>query len=358
MAERFETIAEAVRRFADARIGVFVGTPGFGDLVTEVPLYQTLRNEFPRAQLYWIGQILPPWKKFFEIYFPEARLSPYELTNRMGTILKNLRSAHEARRFKWTLILDTQRYFVHSYVIKRYGARWTVGYSCRSLFSDVKMKDPKKSDPSILGNLTSLLKAIGVPDERIIRQVRLTPAPEAQKIADAVLPRETREKVVGIAPWGTHETKRWPPSHWWELARRLKEMQMQVFWFAGNAEREFLRECLREVPGSRAPLLENEAFAEVTNAMGVLARLKAVIANNNGISHLASALNVPTAIVFGPTRPARHKPCGTGVVRLFDRAEPCSPCRYLKIRDCPNEHICMRGITPDEILMGFREWLN
>lgn len=353
-----ETIADQVRAIPGARIGVFVGTPGLGDLVTEIPLYETLRNEFPDAELYWIGKILSAWQEFFETYFPEARTFPYELVNRPRDIWWNLRQSREARKMSWDLILDTQRHFVHSYIIKRFGAKWTIGYSSRSVFSDVKIKDPKKTDPTILGNLLTLVKAIGIPEERIVRKVRLQPTEEALNLVKETYGSENKAMGIGLAPWGTQETKRWPPSHWWELGKRLREKGLEVFWFAGPGERDFLRECVRMVPGSRAPVLEEVRFAEITNTLGVLAQMQVVVANNNGITHLASGMGIPTAIIFGPTRPDRHKACGSGPLKIIDRAERCSPCRYTRVHDCPWEHICMRGVTPDEVLEAIREWLE
>jgi ADP-heptose:LPS heptosyltransferase len=341
-----------------ARIGVLVGTPGFGDLVTEVPFYRTLRNEFPNAALYWIGEILKPWQKFFQTYMPEATLYPYHLSNRFGVVLKNLMGAREGRKMGWTLLLDTQRYFIHSLVLRRYRAKWTVGYSSGSLFSDIKMKDPRRTDPTILGNLLSLLRAIGIPEERMVREVKLEPCADAERLWEKVAGSLRDTRAVGLAPWGTQETKRWPLKHWTVLGNRLMREGIQVLWFAGPAEKEILEECVREVPGSRAPLLEEPEFAEITNSMGLLKRLSAVIANNNGITHLANGLGVPTLVIFGPTRPDRHKPCGVGPLKILDRAEPCSPCRFIRVNDCPYDHLCMRGITPDQALDEVRGWLN
>jgi ADP-heptose:LPS heptosyltransferase len=356
--DRPQKIADALRVIPDARIGVLVGTPGFGDLVTEVPFYRTLRSEFPGASLYWIGHILTPWRRFFETFFPDAILYPYLLSNRPGVVVGNLLAAREARRLGWTLTLDTQRYFVHSWILRRFRAKWSVGYSSGSVFSDIKMEDPKRKDPTVLGNLLSLLRAIGVPEERIFREVRLEPAPEARRLAEKTLRDTADASAVGLAPWGTQETKRWPPSHWIELGKRLIGEGFGVFWFAGPGEREFLSDCVREVPGSRAPLVEDPDFTEITHSMGILARLKAVVANNNGLAHLACGLGVPTAMIFGPTRPGRHRPSGTGPLSIIDRAEKCSPCRFTRVRDCPYDHQCLRGVTPDEVMDGIRRWLR
>ena len=51
----------------------------------------------------------------------------------------------------------------------------------------------------------------------------------------------------------------------------------------------------------------------------ILARCRAFVGNDSGVSHLAAALGVPTVALFGPTRPEHWAPRGERVRVLLGR---------------------------------------
>jgi heptosyltransferase-2 len=56
--------------------------------------------------------------------------------------------------------------------------------------------------------------------------------------------------------------------------------------------------------------------------------------------HLAAALGVRVVAIFGPTDWRETAPFGAGHHVVREPVE-CSPC---KLRECPIDHRCMRGI--------------
>jgi histidinol-phosphate phosphatase family protein len=69
--------------------------------------------------------------------------------------------------------------------------------------------------------------------------------------------------------------------------------------------------------------------------------------------HVAAAVGTPVVAVFGPTDPAATGPLGAAAV--VRHAVPCSPCRY---RECPIEHPCMAGVTPEAVTAAARALLQ
>ena len=59
--------------------------------------------------------------------------------------------------------------------------------------------------------------------------------------------------------------------------------------------------------------------------VALLEGAEALVSNDTGPVHVASALGVPTLAVFGPNTPALYGPLAPGS-RAFFRALPCSPC--------------------------------
>jgi heptosyltransferase-2 len=64
--------------------------------------------------------------------------------------------------------------------------------------------------------------------------------------------------------------------------------------------------------------------------------------------HLAAAVGVPVTALFGPTDERVTAPLGyQGKHDVLVHKVFCRPCM---LRDCPIDHRCMKGITPDLVL--------
>jgi heptosyltransferase-2 len=77
----------------------------------------------------------------------------------------------------------------------------------------------------------------------------------------------------------------------------------------------------------------------------VCAGAAAIIGNDTGTAHFASAAGRPLLVLCGPTNPRRVKPIGPGVVAV-QAVLPCINC-YAKTCANPDTHACMKAITPE-----------
>jgi ADP-heptose:LPS heptosyltransferase len=90
---------------------------------------------------------------------------------------------------------------------------------------------------------------------------------------------------------------------------------------------------------------------------GILSLADLVICNNSGIAHQAAALGAPTLAIYSAShQPREWGPRGDHVRTLMAEVA-CSPCGHDRLNDCPNEHLCMRLITPDIVLTNALEML-
>jgi ADP-heptose:LPS heptosyltransferase len=93
--------------------------------------------------------------------------------------------------------------------------------------------------------------------------------------------------------------------------------------------------------------------------VGVLARARAVVSNDTGPVHLASALGVPVLALFGPNTPVLYGPLAQGS-RAFFVGFPCSPClttdNYRSSR-C-RLHTCMAAIPTGEVATALDRLLS
>jgi len=143
-------------------------------------------------------------------------------------------------------------------------------------------------------------------------------------------------------------TKRWPPELWGRLAALLSEAGSPVALVIGPGEEEI---AARAAAAAGRPVPVLGADLDPVELAALLARARAVVANDSGPMHLAGAVGAPVVAIFGPTDPGRTGPSGSPS-RVLDRYVFCSPC-FLK--ECPYAHECMRGITPEEVLRAVEE---
>jgi ADP-heptose:LPS heptosyltransferase len=120
--------------------------------------------------------------------------------------------------------------------------------------------------------------------------------------------RNVRGSFLALHPGSGGRAKRWPAERFAELASRSAD---PVVWLLGPAEAG--DEELREM-GERVGTVAEEL--PLSTLAGLLARCRAYVGNDSGVTHLAAAVGAPTVALFGPTDPATWAPRGKRVVVL------------------------------------------
>jgi heptosyltransferase-2 len=147
--------------------------------------------------------------------------------------------------------------------------------------------------------------------------------------------------------------KRWPASHFAELAKMLAASGKAVWLLGSPKDTEIGAEIEKLSQGAARNLCGSTDLAQ---AIDLLAAADLAVVNDSGLMHIAAALGKPAVAIFGSSSPGFTPP-------LSDRARsislnlPCSPCFK---RICPLGHFdCMMKLTPqrvfDEIAAGFPE---
>jgi heptosyltransferase II len=151
--------------------------------------------------------------------------------------------------------------------------------------------------------------------------------------------------LVGFAPGAAYgHAKRWPPRRVAEVIARLSNERGVTSVLVGAAgDRDAAREIESSLPGA-ARVVDLIGRTDLRLLAGVLARCDAFVSNDSGAMHLAAALGVPVAAIFGPTDDRVTAPPGGHDVLVHDVF--CRPCM---LRDCPIDHRCMKGIPADAV---------
>ena len=157
--------------------------------------------------------------------------------------------------------------------------------------------------------------------------------------------------LVVMAPGAAYGTaKRWLPAHFAGLITRLvrdANVHVVLVGSAGDAETTtWIRGMLTDATSRAVADLAGRTSLEMLTA--ILAAAHACVSNDSGAMHLAAAVGAPLAALFGPTRDRETAPLARAGRRADVLINPvwCRPCM---LRECPIDHRCMRGLTPERV---------
>jgi len=137
--------------------------------------------------------------------------------------------------------------------------------------------------------------------------------------------------------------KRWPPTHFAELAARLMTDGLQV-WLVGSPNDRLAAESVLQAAGETGRQMRDlTGHTDLGTAIDLLSLATIVVSNDSGLMHAAAAVGVPMVALFGSSSPVYTPPLSTSAqVARIDIA--CSPCFK---RECPLGHFrCMRDLAP------------
>ena len=177
--------------------------------------------------------------------------------------------------------------------------------------------------------------AVGPDDHRL-------EIPSLASRATAILPAGSA--YVGIFAGSANDpAKRWPPMAFARLIDLLHERcGAQALLLGSDADRA-VNDAVAAACQTHPMIPDCD---ELTDLAAALTRCRVVVGNDTGGTHLAAALGRPTAVLFGPTDPARTCPRGD-LVRVLSAHRFCQPCDY---SECPLDHACLEHLGPDQVL--------
>jgi heptosyltransferase III len=135
-------------------------------------------------------------------------------------------------------------------------------------------------------------------------------------------------------------SKRWPSERFAELARRLVLRGKRVLIVDGPAESGLAGRIAEASPGN-AVLAASSLSLNILAA--VMSSAESFVGNDSGIAHLAAALGIPSAVIFGPTLPQHWAPLGRHATVLRD-VRNCEGCSG------EGKHTCLENITVKNVI--------
>ncbi|HEX4840326.1 MAG TPA: glycosyltransferase family 9 protein [Rhabdochlamydiaceae bacterium] len=157
--------------------------------------------------------------------------------------------------------------------------------------------------------------------------------------------------VVGLHPGAKDRFKQWPPSHFIQLGRLLKQkLGCQIVVTGTPAEKSLVESIAGSIEGA----IGVYEGVTIPTLAALLDKLSLYITNDTGPLHIACASTTPTIALFAPTDPVLCGPYYAPHVSVLQKKPTCFPCLKKKC----NEPFCMLQISTHEVLQTALELLE
>ncbi|MCE5244890.1 MAG: lipopolysaccharide heptosyltransferase II [Syntrophobacteraceae bacterium] len=142
--------------------------------------------------------------------------------------------------------------------------------------------------------------------------------------------------------------KRWFPERFAAVADAIRsEFGFRILLIGGPGEKEIGRQIESLMPARPFNMIGKTSVRQM---MALLSLCRLMVTNDSGPMHVAAALRVPIAALFGPTDHATTSPL-SAACRIIRKDTACAPC--LK-RVCPTDHRCMTAIAAEDVIAAVR----
>lgn len=154
----------------------------------------------------------------------------------------------------------------------------------------------------------------------------LPEAPEYEAQLDRLLRKENITEFIIINPGGGWAAKRWHPSNYAELIRRMDPFFPGQFVITGSpSEAPEIRQIIAASGSHRAHYFPTE----LSEFIALARRATLFVGGDTGPLHLAAAAGTPIVALYGPTDPARNGPFSPEDITLSTH-EPVNHTRRAK----------------------------
>jgi len=321
-----------------------------GDIVNAVPAVRHLRESLPEAKIYWLV------KEAFAGLVEDADFIDGIVEYRSGggfpgravlELVKNL------RRLEIDTVIDFQGLLKSALIGFLSGAKNRFCFPYTREFSSILYTRPMGKQR---GACHAVQENLSVVEELTGRKIEgrgdisIDLKPEVLERAAALLKSHiiTDSPIVVISPSSRWPSKMWAAEKFSALADLLVTGIDAAVILTGAAGDVGYVESIKN--GMRAGAVNLAGRTDLKMLAGVIKLSDLVVSCDSGPMHMACALGVPVAAVFGPTDPSYTGPYGENsiVVRAETR---CAPCRKRKCAGMT----CMDGVSVGDVYQGALE---
>jgi heptosyltransferase-1 len=342
---------------------LIVRLSSMGDVIHTLPAAYGLREAYPNATIGWLIEerwaelLCAPGAPRRGPRSPQRPLADWVHAvnlsgwpKSLGTIatLQQVATAwNDVRAARYEIAVDLQGAIRSALLARWSGAKAVYGAA-----------EPRESPASMLYTREAVARGSHVIEQNVsvaeavakrkmkIPRVELPRDPATEARIDARLSEQGISDFVILNPGAGWGAKRWPADRYGEVAGKLASEGLRSIVNYGPGEESLAREVETASAGAAAGMK-----CSITELIALTRRARLFVGGDTGPMHLAAALGIPVAAMFGPTDPARNGPYGTHSIVLRSPASSTSHVR----RSQPDEGLL--EITTGAVVAAARELL-
>lgn len=285
---------------------LLVKTSSLGDVIHNLPVVNDILQHVPKAEIDWVVEegfadipaLHPAVNQIFTVAMRRWRKQLFNIAT--WKEISHFRRTVAAKHYD--VVIDTQGLLKSALMttftqgIKHGHDKDSAREPVASRFYDVR-HPIAKNQHAVTRNRKLVADAMGYtladtpPDYGI----------EANTAINIKLTHTQAEKPWVIGLHGTsRDSKLWPTEHWQQLAVELSNQGMQLLLPWASAAEKHRAELIAN-SHQDVTVLPKLSIAELA---AIIQQSKVAIGVDTGLSHLATALNIPTVAIYTDTQPA------------------------------------------------------
>lgn len=319
-----------------------------GDILLTTPVLRSIKKHFPHLEIDFLLK-----EEFYNLIKENPNVSEIFIYKSDKEQMEELREKLISKNYD--LIIDLQNNFRTSSLLKKFKTK-KVRFKKRDVekFLLVKfkwnlMKDEKQIPVRYAESIGSLINT----DVTTFLDDK-SPDLYSDREPDKLL--AGKEKFIGICPGAKHFTKRWLKKHFLELCKLLNENGFKPVLFGGKLDKELCSEIKQKIPNAINLCNDNDILKTAAD----MKKCKAVVSNDSGLMHTATAVGVPVAAIFGSTvKEFGFTPYNIKNNVIENSGLYCRPCSHIGKAECPEDHFrCMKEIKPRDVYNSLLDLLK
>ena len=311
-----------------------------GDILLTTPFVRAIKTQFPHIKIDMLIR---------EEYADVIKLNPY-ISNKF-LFKKNGKSNNalleQLRSNNYELIIDLQNNLRSKKVVSSLKIK-SVKFDKRSFdkFLLVNFKINKlKEAPQIHVRYSKTIQNLKLDNQGLDLFT--------DKSANTEL--NGKNNLIGFCPGARHFTKRWPKEYFIELGNKLAQNGYTIVLFGGKIDEEICEEIRTKINGA----INLSGDDDLLQTAADMKLCKAVVCNDSGLMHTASAAGTKVIAIFGSTvKEFGFAPYNCSNLILENNSLTCRPCSHIGRSDCPKKHFnCMKDIKPEFVFEKLKSFL-
>ena len=314
-----------------------------GDIVLTTPLLRSLKVTFPEARIDYCTK-----SPFVSLLAENPRIS-------------SIYTLEEPPSGSYDLVVDLQNNFRSHAFVRSLDKQHLVHYrkgnwkkwllvQCKINFYGTYL--------SVADRYLEAVKEFGISGDSL--GCELYPSSSASAFASTFF--AGGRKTLALCFGAKHFTKRYPPRSFAALLTLLlKDKPLQVLLLGGQEDAPQAAEIMNALPDVLRPLVLNLAGScSLMQTAAILDRSDAVLCNDTGLMHIASAFGKKLFLLFGSSSAAfGFLPCHAPYDLFEVEGLRCRPCSHIGRDRCPKGHFrCMNDLSQSLIVSKILDYLK